>query len=246
MTVDRDLDWDGCYNARDLGGLRTAGGGEIRWGAVVRSASPRLMTGAGWSALWEHGVRTIIDLTNDDERQPDNVPRPAEITTLHWPLDPVDDTEFWDSWSKSGMHGTPLYYQPYLDRYPQRLAPVIASIAQAPPGGVLVHCGIGRDRTGLIILVLLALAGVSPEDIAADHALSHARLRPLFAKLGADDQHPIIEKRLIERNTTAHETLLSTLASVDIDARLRSGGLSDHDLTTARARLLDQPPLTER
>ena len=67
MTIEqrrwsRRLDWEGCVNARDLGGYGTADGGETRWGAVVRSDSPAWLTGAGRAALAEYGVRAVVDL----------------------------------------------------------------------------------------------------------------------------------------------------------------------------------------
>jgi hypothetical protein len=58
VTVDRQLNWDGCFNVRELGGFRAADGRETRWGAVVRSDSPERLTVAGWSALQAHGIRT--------------------------------------------------------------------------------------------------------------------------------------------------------------------------------------------
>ena len=80
--MDRNLDWEGCFNARDLGGLRTVDGRETRWGAVVRSESLDLLTPAGWSALRAYGIRTIVDLRNDHElvgETPDQRPIIEEI-----------------------------------------------------------------------------------------------------------------------------------------------------------------------
>jgi protein-tyrosine phosphatase len=39
VSIDRDLDWDGCFNVRDLGGLRISDGSVTRWGAIVRADS---------------------------------------------------------------------------------------------------------------------------------------------------------------------------------------------------------------
>ena len=58
-------------------------------------------------------------------------------------------------------------------RYPDRLAAVLSTVANAPDGGVLVHCGAGRDRCGLIVAMILDLVGVDRDDIAADHWLSY-------------------------------------------------------------------------
>ena len=98
------------------------------------------------------------------------------ITTLHLPLDGVEDTEFWKDWGDRPEFGTPIYYRPFLDHFPERTAAVFTAIARAEPGGIAVHCGIGRDRTGLIAILLLALAGAAADEIAADYALSEARV----------------------------------------------------------------------
>jgi protein tyrosine/serine phosphatase len=58
----RRLAWDGCLNARDLGGYPTGDGGRTRWGAVVRSDSVAALTEAGRQALLDYGVRSMVDL----------------------------------------------------------------------------------------------------------------------------------------------------------------------------------------
>ncbi len=239
MTVDRRLHWDGCFNVRDLGGLGTADGRSIRWGAVVRSDSVHRLTGAGWDALWAHGVRTIVDLRNGNEIGADAAPRPLGLTTAHVPLDDATDTEFWDYCRANDLDGSPLYFRPFLDRKPDRCAAVIATIAHARPGGVVVHCGVGRDRTGLITMLLLALAGVPPDEIAADYELSSGCLTPLYAALGVDDQGPRIRDILVRKATSARDSIRATLSTFDVDAYLRSAGLGNDDLTAVRARLLD-------
>ncbi|MBX3189630.1 MAG: tyrosine-protein phosphatase [Labilithrix sp.] len=234
----RHLDWEGCFNARDLGGLKTAAGDEIRRGAAVRADALDALTARGWEAVVAHGVTTIIDLRNDDELGADAAPRPEELTTLRMPLDQVEDTEFWAYWSSGWQFGTPLYYGPHIARFPRRSAGVIAAIARAAPGGVVVHCGVGRDRTGLVTMLLLALLGVSVEEIAADYALSTARLPPLFARRGEPDQGPLIEAFFAEQATSASAVIAKTLADLDHEAWMRDGGLTEDDLARLRARLL--------
>jgi len=58
-----------------------------------------------------------------------------------------------------------------------RSAAVLGAIAGAAPGGGVFHCVGGRDRTGQIAILLLALAGVDAERIVADYELSDVRLR---------------------------------------------------------------------
>ena len=233
MTDTRHLEWQGCHNARDLGGLRTADGRETRWGAVVRADAPDQLTAAGWAALEAHGIRTIVDLRNDDELRPDLVDRPDAVTTLHLPLDGVEDREFWDEWDP---RPPPLYYAPFLERVPDRAAGVIAAIASAPPGGVLVHCVGGRDRTGLIALLLLALAGVTPEDIAADHALSDERVAAVYAQRGIEADADL-EPLLAAERTSGRDVVVS-VTELPIEQRLRDGGLGDDEVAGIRARLV--------
>ena len=240
MTVDRHLDWDGCFNVRDLGGLRTVDGGRTRWRAVVRADGLDRLSGAGWLALQAYGVRTIVDLRNDDEvATPDPATRPAHLTTVRVPLDDLADAEFWEGVWRDRLEGSPLYYRPFLDRKAERCGAALAAIARAAPGGVVVHCAGGRDRTGLVTVLLLALAGVVPGAIAFDYELSSARLSPLWAVRGEEDPAPAIAARLARRGTSARALLLDLLASLDADSYLRGAGLSDDDLGALRSRLLE-------
>ena len=94
MTSDRHLDWDGCFNVRDLGGLPIADGRAVRRGALVRADKVSGLSAAGWSTLVEHGVRTIVDLRDPSEYQPDLAPRPSILTTVAAPLEDQTDTAF--------------------------------------------------------------------------------------------------------------------------------------------------------
>ena len=96
----------------------------------------------------------------------------------------------------------------------------------------------GIRRTGLVATLLLALAGVAPDDIAADYELSTDRLRPLRARSGGNNQRRSPEKVLARPSTTAGAVILATLGSIDVEALLRAGGLRDDDLAAVRARLL--------
>lgn len=256
MSWTRQIRWPGFHNARDLGGLPTLGGPVTRFDALVRSGDVRFVTPAGWQAACAAGFRTIIDLRNDDEVRPDAssatltagsaaaVPAPAldlpaGLERTQVPLDDIQDVCFWRRLNDEGLNGTPLYYRPFLAAKPGRCAAVLAAIARARPGGVIFHCTAGRDRTGLIAMLLLALAGVRPTAIADDYALSADQVGPLFAALDVADSTAGIEAELRRRGTTARAALLDALSGLDPAARLRAAGLRDTDITALRARLLD-------
>lgn len=242
MTVERHLEWDGCFNVRDLGGLPTSDGRRVRRGAVVRADKLNGLTEAGWSALVAHGIRTAIDLRDPAEHQPDTAPRPAALVTLTVPLEDQTDVAFWERWRP--VSGTPLYYRAFLEHARPRIAAVLAAISEAQPGGVLVHCAAGRDRTGLVTLVLLAALGVLPDAIVADYALSAERLRRRSEAQGRNDEDVAAQAHLARVNTTVAAELTSVLSTLDVEAYLRAGGLTTTQLAALRARLLAAPPTT--
>ncbi len=234
--VDRHLDWRGSLNARDLGGLPT-GDGLTRRGAIIRSDSLQNLEARGWEEVEAYGVRTVIDLRNESEIGPDLAPRPASIETVYIPLDVTEARDFWEVWGNGPQFATPLYYGPHLERFPERSAELLRAIATAPPGGVVFHCQGGRDRAGQIAMLVLALAGVEPEAIAADYALSDERLRPLYLSRGEEDEAPKIAAYLRERGTTASDLIVELLANLDAEATLLGAGLEPDDLAALRRRL---------
>lgn len=249
------VSWPGFHNTRDLGGLPTTSGKTTRFGAFFRAADLRLVTEAGWAQARAAGVCTIVDLRNADEIRPGMDARtaragsaqftadaagpvtPAGIERLEVPLDDVDDVALWQHINGAGLNGTPLYYPVFLRHKAGRCAAVVKAMAHADPGGVLFHCGGGRDRTGLVALLLLALAGVEPRAIAADYAMSAEALPALYAAMGTDDQGPVIRAALAKHGTTAEAAVLATLDGFDAERYLLEGGVTGSELAAVRARL---------
>jgi protein tyrosine/serine phosphatase len=220
-------------NVRDLGGL-----GRIRPGAVVRMEQPKRLTEAGWAAAWAYGVRTFVDLRGDEERasDPDRAPRPEGIATVHVWQDPVG-TPFYEHWTKVDSLSSPLYYPAMLAEYPERVVAGAAAIANAAPGCVVFHCAGGKDRTGLLALVLLTLAGARPDEIIADYLLTYDRMKQRYDELGVPDQLTAVTELLASRSTTIEASLTSTIASLAMPDFLLDNGLSDAELAALRARL---------
>ena len=161
---------DGTYNFRSTAGY-TAAGGVIRAGSLFRSDALHLLSPQGVAQFAAHRISRVIDLRGQRERQqapsalPDGL---AEI--VHHPI--VDD----DIPAGSRI---PTMREAYLtiatDRA-QALAGAVRHIADAPAGGVLVHCTAGKDRTGLVVALTLTAVGVSRDDVLADYAASAENL----------------------------------------------------------------------
>ena len=98
MAGSGHLDWDGCFNVRDLGGLPAADGSVTRRGALVRADALDRLTAEGWRTLAAHGVRTVIDLRGEDEQRAAGRAAAAGVATLHVPLGRSRTREFRERW----------------------------------------------------------------------------------------------------------------------------------------------------
>lgn len=220
----RYLRWDACYNARDLGGLPTRDGARTRRGALIRADSVGRLTERGRAALEAYGVRTIIDLRFGVEVRDDPSPFTDHATIIahNLPLNPNDVavTRSLATQRRSALPYPATVNVAYLATHQPQIAAVMRAIADAPEGGILFHCHAGRDRTGLIAALLLALVGVPAEIIPADYALSFSAIA---------------------------ETMDATLAHLESDyggaeGYLRAAGVTEQEIARVRNRLCEDTP----
>jgi protein-tyrosine phosphatase len=184
----RQLHWQGCLNVRDLGGLPTANGRTTTCQSVIRADTLGRLTPAGQQALLDYGVGTIIDLRAAREvqeyptvysQQPD-----AKLPVYrNLPLETYQP-HVGALISKATSRGE--VYCIILDHYPEEMARAVRAIGEAGPGGVVIHCHSGTDRTGMVVALLLSLAGVADELIAADYGQSRLHLRPYYERIAAE------------------------------------------------------------
>ena len=239
----RLLAWEGCLNARDLGGYATEDGRETRWGAVVRSDSPAALTEAGRAALADYGVRAIVDLRLPTELadHPNPFAEPGDHGIVYTNVSFIDPAAA----PPEAVSTLAEDYLQMLDRYRQGVAEAMAAIARAPEGVVVIHCAAGKDRTGLISALLLGLAGVPAETIAADYAMTAELLRPRDqAWLEALPPEERAEREaLLARYAPTAEVMLAVLAGLTerfggVEPYLLATGLARDDLDRLRNRLL--------
>jgi protein-tyrosine phosphatase len=244
QPTQRHLAWEACYNARDLGGLPTVDGGYTRWQAVIRADLLSRLTEQGKRALLDYGVRTIIDLRGPKEVQDEPSPfavatnQMDQLTYLNLPLE-----KYYPHVSALISKATTRaeVYCITLDHYPDAVAEVMRAIANARPGGVVVHCHGGKDRTGVVSALLLSLVGARPATIAADYAESQVRLWPLYEKLVAEAGGEDKVGFWLKPTATA-EMMYSLLMHVDtkyggVRNYLAAAGLSPAELEQLQQRL---------
>jgi len=233
-----DLTWPNCINVRDLGGLPTAEGGKIRPGVLIRSDSHGKLTEDGVEAVTTYGVTRIIDLRREAECVAEPSPFAGKPLYRNLPVqDPADPDD--------GLHLTLAgIYIRLVDRRPELYAAAAAAITDAPPGGVVVHCAGGKDRTGLVIAMALTVAGVDRDMIAADYAATELRLREFNEQYlaGITDERRREQIRTLQ--ATKPETMIDTLDHVDathggVAAYLAKGGFDATSQETLRRRLVD-------
>jgi protein tyrosine/serine phosphatase len=232
-----DLTWPNCVNVRDLGGLPTVDGGKIRSGALIRSDSHGKLTEDGVAAVTAYGVTRIIDLRRETECIAEPSPFAGETVYRNLPVqDPADPDD--------GLHLTLAdIYIKLIDRRPELYAAAAAAITDAPSGGVVVHCAGGKDRTGLVVAMVLTVAGVDRDMIAADYATTEERLRATNEQYLAGVTDGIRRERIRNLLATKPATMLKTLEHVDasyggVGAYLTKGGFDAARQATLRRRLV--------
>lgn len=243
MSGERWIVCDGCFNLRDVGGYETTDGRRIRWRTLLRSDDLSGLTPGGLATFKALGVRSIVDVRGMEEvaaaAHPFG-PSGAGVDGVgywHWPLrDPADSALERAVQDAPSMVET---YRLYLKHCAPRIAAIVKAFANAPEGGVLIHCQVGKDRTGVTVALLLSLCDVPTETIVEDYALSEGYLRPLYearraaGRVGAWDAW-----------RSEPSTMRALLAHVEEEyggARqyLLDGGLTPEEIERVRARLLE-------
>jgi protein-tyrosine phosphatase len=213
--VSRTVSWGGLHNTRDLGGLPRRSGSTPEFtseGRIYRSGRLDSLDAEGWHQLVAAGVTTLVDLRNPSEIR--ELPlRPAALTVAVRPLEDEQDDEFMDEWR--GRLGSPIYYPVAVARWPELFRSAVTAVADAPPGGVLIHCSAGRDRTGLLTALLLEAAGVERDAILDDYEWSVRATNDWLISNPVAHESPVDAEVLRSRIATARTALEDFLDQVD-------------------------------
>jgi protein tyrosine/serine phosphatase len=265
---------DGTTNTRDLGGLPTTDGGVTVPGRVLRSDNLQTLSDADVRRLVDEvGLRQVIDLRTTAEillegRGP--LRAVPEVTHRHFTLIPerghhtdvfaVEEDELVEDlpadWVESLLPrqaaphdaGEPPAVRAYLGYLGDRSGAVVGALralASAGPGASVVHCAAGKDRTGVIVALALAVAGVGHAEIVADYAMTADVIEELVAKLTASRTYAAdMQTRDIASHTPRAETMDRVLTLLDERHGGAVGWLEAHgfgvdERAALRARLRD-------
>jgi len=202
----------GTRNLRDLGGYPTVDGRRTRWRTVYRSDCLDQLDAAGQAWLIDAGLRTIVDLRDDEEvaARPNVFANSERVTYRRIPMWGVPLPADLDPDLTNG-------YLRELDLCGQRLCAILAALLTPDALPALIHCAAGKDRTGVVVALLLETAGVTRAAISQDYALSAECLGPenvaqgrlWIAELGRDWD------RWAHTFDTPPERMLKTLEYLD-------------------------------
>lgn len=244
--MERELRWHACWNVRDLGGHVTRSGGRTRWKSVVRAGDLSRLTEAGRDALIAYGIRTVIDVRDPREFAIDLDPFhedgawAGQVNYLNEPL--ISEAEW------AAIRDPEVRKRGYLvtlELSKQNIGRVMSAIAAAPAGGVVVHCHAGKERTGVVAALLLALVGVDDEVIAEDHVASDRCLASLYEEWAAREDDPERRSRLLLGFKSEPAHMLGPLAYLrdvgGVETYLRDAGVSPDRLTALRGRFCAEP-----
>ena len=276
----RRIPLNGTWNLRHTGGYRTADGQATRSAGLLRSDALHRLDDDGRAHLRSLGVRTIVDLRRADERalDPDLV-EGVDARLIHVPLiedlgadaagDAAGDADDGadgggDDDEATGGQTAPsptaedftladVYRLIVEDRGPA-IAAVVRTLAAPDALPAIVHCTAGKDRTGIVVALVLAAVGVPDEQVAADFAATGLFL----AALSGDGRQQLLRHGAaggLDPERSAHllgsdpELILGVLATVRATHGSAAGYLLAHGVTEAELemlgrQLLDAPHIT--
>ena len=175
---------DGVSNFRDLGGLPLIGGGVTRDGRLLRSATLKSLSDTGVDQLRDFPVSNIIDLRTRSEHRLDPEPHVEGVRINEVPLTGGETARTVRHALAAGdeIHASDILHDMYVsmvDREGDSIGQAVSVTADAlstDDGAVLIHCTAGKDRTGLVVALILETVGVHREAIIQDYAASQAQL----------------------------------------------------------------------
>ena len=230
----------GAMNFRDVGGL-PAGDGVTRSGVLYRSGNLAALEQPGADAFRALGVRRIIDLRDDEEveRSPSRVDG-LDLTMQRVPLYLGSISSFFQQDASLAQ-----FYREIVEDSAEQVVEVVRGVLADQP--VLVHCTVGKDRTGVTVALTLLAAGVDQEAVIADYARTESMLpaernEMVLSRLKA--LHPESE-HLEELATRSPAPVMRGLLDY-LTARyggpveyLRAHGLADDEISELRRILVE-------
>lgn len=207
---------EGLDNARDIGGRMTSFGVRMKQGICYRSAEMNLLGRRAQDKLKaDYGIVTDLDLRNAEEATSGQ----SDVPGLRY------------------IHAPGQYYRDAL-KHADALCAELRPFADPDNYPMIFHCGVGRDRTGTVALLIEALCGMSEVDIVRDYEETYLRTKQnkKVPNETADVNLNQVFLPFLDYIRTAYGE--GSLA-VQTERCLLSIGMTAEELTAIRRNLLD-------
>ncbi len=210
--------FEALSNFRDVGGHVTADGRKLRSGLVYRSDALCFVTERDRALLRDTlRIRTIVDLRTSMEHERMgryDLTDVGEVVHL-----PVLDGALISEKAHDGSLDLASMYQAIAFDHADEIALVLTLLADPDRLPAIISCTAGKDRTGIVVGVLLAMLSVPEETVLADYELSAAGLATLRGRIMAR----LIGDGVPNIPAAAFALEPAALAQVLEDIRLRHG-----------------------
>lgn len=164
-----------AYNVRDLGGYAADNRKPTKFHAFLRTDNLEHLTPEDIQFLKDYGVTAAIDLRGESEsiEHPNPLKFEKDVNFINIPfiVDGIMDVR---KAAVPGFH-VPGFYQDLIDSH-EKVYEIMSFILKQK-GCVLYHCMAGKDRTGVVSMLLLGICGVSKEDIIANYQVTRTYLK---------------------------------------------------------------------
>jgi protein-tyrosine phosphatase len=239
LTIQRVLPVDGTFNFRDLGGYPTTDGRLTRWRMLYRSDSLHRL-----STLPDLGLRSIVDLRYPAECENEPCAVASDSSVQYYPLPLFENPQ---RPADGSVPDLDAIYRVIVNTRQAQLVRVLDRLASNDALPAVVFCTAGKDRTGVVIALLLELLGVERSAIVADYAASGPlladsslgeRVRASITARGLDAS---VADRLLVSPPEHMERLLTYVDETygGVEALATQAGLAPQRIEHLRATLLE-------
>ena len=186
---------DNAKNLRELGGYITGKNFTTKYGKILRGDNLSKLTYTDILKMKNYGIRTIIDLRFEEQIAlfPDKTSRIVEFNSyniaLNWIKSPLDVHDFITNYDTGILNNYELIstisklYILCLESSKPQIEEVFRIIENAiQDNGVLIHCNWGKDRTGIISMLVLGSMGVQEADIISNYSCSYENIKNSYLK----------------------------------------------------------------
>jgi protein-tyrosine phosphatase len=160
----RRIQLEGAFNFRDLGGYRSRDGRHVRWRRIFRADNLSMLTDSDHRMLADMSLATVIDLrTHAEVERAGRIRSSGNYAYHHIPMaDVLPDTTD-RRWASAEFAAN--RYLDMLEGASACMRAALAIMADPSSHPVVFHCAAGKDRTGIVAVVVLGLLGVGRGDI---------------------------------------------------------------------------------